>query len=31
MAIGTIVFWRLYDITPEKSAKIKAKLNELGL
>ena len=31
MAIGTLVFWKFYDITPEKSAEIKVKLNELGL
>jgi Na+/melibiose symporter-like transporter len=31
MAIGTLIFWKFYDITPEKSAKIKAKLSEFGL
>ncbi len=31
MAIGTLIFWKFYDITPEKSAKIRAKLSELGL
>jgi len=31
MAIGTFLFWKFYDITPEKSAEIKAKLSELGL
>jgi GPH family glycoside/pentoside/hexuronide:cation symporter len=31
MAIGTLVFWKFYDITPEKSVKIKAQLKEMGL
>jgi Na+/melibiose symporter-like transporter len=31
MAIGTLIFWKFYDITPEKSAKIKAQLKEMGL
>lgn len=31
MAIGTLVFWKFYDITPEKSAEIKARLKELGI
>jgi GPH family glycoside/pentoside/hexuronide:cation symporter len=31
MLIGVLLFWRLYDITPEKKAEIKAKLKELDL
>jgi len=31
MAIGTLIFWKFYDITPEKSAKIKAQLKEMGI
>ena len=31
MLIGTLLFWRLYDITPEKKIQIKAKLKELDL
>lgn len=31
MLIGILLFWRLYDITPEKKEKIKAQLEELDL
>ncbi len=31
MLIGIILFWRLYDITPEKKIQIRAKLKELSL
>lgn len=31
MIIGILLFWRLYDITPEKKIQIKAKLKELDL
>jgi len=31
MLIGILLFWRLYDITPEKKQEIKAKLKELDL
>ena len=31
MVIGILLFWRLYDITPEKKMQIKAKLKELDL
>ena len=31
MAIGLIIFWKFYDITPEKSKKIREKLMELKL
>jgi len=31
MGIGTLIFWKFYDITPQKSAEIKAKLKEMGL
>ena len=31
LLVGTLIFWKLYDITPEKSNIIKAKLKELNL
>ncbi len=31
MSIGLIIFWRFYDITPEKSKKIKERLMELNV
>ncbi|MHA1256688.1 MAG: MFS transporter [Promethearchaeota archaeon] len=31
LLVGTLIFWKLYDITPEKSNIIKAKLKELDL
>ena len=31
MGIGLLVFWKFYDITPEKSKQMKAKIIELGL
>ena len=31
MAIGTVIFWKYYDITPEKSAIIQEQLKELKL
>ena len=31
MLIGVLLFWKLYDITPEKKEEIKAKLKELDL
>jgi len=31
MAIGTLVFWKFYDISPQKSALIKDKLKEMGM
>ncbi len=31
MVIGTVIFWKYYDITPEKSAIIQAQLKELKL
>ncbi|MBD3256247.1 MAG: MFS transporter [Candidatus Lokiarchaeota archaeon] len=31
MAVGLIIFWKLYDITPEKSRNIRAKLEQLKL
>ncbi len=31
MTIGLIIFWKLYDITPEKSRKIREKLTELKI
>ena len=31
MVIGTIIFWKYYDITPEKSAIIQEQLKELNL
>ena len=31
MIIGLIIFWKLYDITPEKSRRIREKLSELKI
>jgi Na+/melibiose symporter-like transporter len=31
MAIGTLIFWKFYDITPEKSARIKAQLKGIAI
>ena len=31
LLVSTLIFWKLYDITPEKSTIIKAKLKELDL
>jgi GPH family glycoside/pentoside/hexuronide:cation symporter len=31
MAIGTLIFWKFYDITPDKAEKIKERLKEVGL
>ena len=31
MMLGTIIFWKYYDITPEKSAITHAQLKELNL
>jgi len=31
MIIGTILFWKYYDLTPEKKKQIQAKLKELNL
>ena len=31
LLVGTLIFWKVYDITPEKSNIIKAKLKELDL
>ncbi len=31
MLIGTLLFWKLYDLTPEKKEQIKAQLRELDL
>jgi Na+/melibiose symporter-like transporter len=31
MLIGTLIFWKFYDITPHKAEKIKEKLKELKL
>jgi GPH family glycoside/pentoside/hexuronide:cation symporter len=31
MTIGVVLFWKLYDITPEKKVKIKAQLKEMSL
>ena len=31
LLVSTLIFWKLYDITPEKSRIIKAKLKELNL
>ena len=31
MAIGTLIFWKFYDITPSKAKTIKAQLVEMGL
>jgi Na+/melibiose symporter-like transporter len=31
LLIGSIIFWKFYDITPERSKEISAKIKELGL
>ena len=31
MAIGLIIFWKFYDITPEKAEQLKQKIIEIGL
>jgi GPH family glycoside/pentoside/hexuronide:cation symporter len=31
MAVGLVIFWKLYDITPEKSKEFKNKIKELDL
>ncbi|TFG08140.1 MAG: MFS transporter [Promethearchaeota archaeon] len=31
MAIGTLIFWKFYDITPDKATKIKQELKKTGL
>jgi len=31
MLIGVLLFWKLYDLTPEKKVEIKARLKELDL
>ena len=31
MAIGTLIFWKFYDITPEKAIEIKERLKEIGM
>ncbi len=31
MVIGTIIFWKVYDITPKKAASLKDKLKELKI
>ncbi len=31
MAIGTLIFWKFYDITPDKAVRIKERLKEIGL
>ena len=31
MAIGILIFWKFYDITPEKAEQLKQKIIELGL
>jgi len=31
MLVGTFLFWKLYDITPEKSIALKEQLAELNL
>jgi hypothetical protein len=31
MLIAALLFWRLYDLTPEKVAANKAKLEEMGI
>ena len=31
MTIGLIIFWKLYDITPDRSKEIREKLKELKI
>jgi Na+/melibiose symporter-like transporter len=31
MVIGVLIFWKLYDLTPEKKAIIRKKLEELNI
>lgn len=31
MAIGTLIFWRFYDITPDRATQLKERLKEIGM
>jgi Na+/melibiose symporter-like transporter len=31
MLVGVLIFWKVYDITPEKASQIKKKLKKLDL